>query len=241
MENIIEILSAKKYYLNKNFMDQFKQDFIELLVEANALRFGEFTLKSGRIAPYFLNTGSLYTGDYVSRLADAYVDAYEKSALDVDVIFGPAYKGIPLAVSFIQKLKEKTGKNLAYAFNRKEVKDHGEGGEMIGAALKHDTKVLIIDDVITAGTAIRESLEILKKNGNPIVSGILISMDRMEKNNDGIGAIKAVENEFGVNVFSIANLDDVVASLYNKKVGGQIYIDDEKMQKIKMYRELYGI
>ncbi|MDZ4209869.1 MAG: orotate phosphoribosyltransferase, partial [Candidatus Curtissbacteria bacterium] len=132
------------------------------------------------------------------------------------------------------------GANIGYCFNRKEAKDHGEGNLLVGAPLNEDTRVLLIDDVMTAGTAVRESMEVLKANGNPKASGILIAMDRMEKNNDGVSAVKSVEEEFKIPVYSIVNLDDVVEVLYNKEVDGVVYIDDEKMELINKYREQYG-
>jgi len=231
---------GKNIISNQLFMQQYKKDFIELLVKAQALKFGEFTLKSGRIAPYFMNAGNFYTGELLNGLAKAYAEAFLDNKIDCDVIFGPAYKGIPLAATVTEELYDKFQKNVAYSFNRKEAKDHGEAGLLIGAPLNSETKVLLIDDVITAGTAIRETMDILAKNGNPKVAGVLISFDRMEKNNEGIGAIKAVENDFGIKVFSIVNIDDVVEVLYGKEVDGKVYIDDEKMELIKKYRAQYG-
>ncbi|MDD3862150.1 MAG: orotate phosphoribosyltransferase [Candidatus Gracilibacteria bacterium] len=221
-------------------MQQYKKDFIELLVKAEALKFGEFTLKSGRVAPYFMNAGNFYTGELLNGLAKAYAEAFLDYEMECDVIFGPAYKGIPLAATVTNELFAKFQKNVAYCFNRKEVKDHGEAGLLVGAPLNSETKVLLIDDVITAGTAIRETMDILKASGNPQISGVLISFDRMEKNNEGVGAIKAVESDFGIKVYSIVNIDDVVEVLYNKEVDGKIYIDDEKMDLIRKYRDKYG-
>lgn len=221
-------------------MQQYKKDFIELLVKAQALKFGEFTLKSGRIAPYFMNAGSFYTGELVSKLGHAYAGAYLESGLDVDVIFGPAYKGIPLSVATASQLYDKFQKNVAYCFNRKEAKDHGDGGLLVGAPLTSETRVLIIDDVMTAGTAVKETVEVLKANGNPKIQGVLISFNRMEKNNEGINAVEAVEKEFGFKVYSIVDLNDVIEVLYNKEIDGVVYIDDEKMEKIKAYRSQYG-
>ena len=221
-------------------MKQYKIDFIELLVRAEALKFGEFTLKSGRIAPYFLNAGNFYTGDFISNLGKAYAEAFLDLEIDVDVIFGPAYKGIPLCVATTSILFSQFKHNVAYAFNRKEAKDYGLKDNIIGAPLSGETKVLLIDDVITAGTAIRETVELLKNSGNPKIHGVLISLDRMEKNNDGVSAISAIENDFGFKVFSVVNLDEVIEVLYNREVNGKIYIDDEKMQIIKEYRLKYG-
>ena len=221
-------------------MKQYKQDFIELLVQAEALKFGEFTLKSGRIAPYFLNAGSFFTGEFLSRLAKAYAEAYLDSGFTADVIFGPAYKGIPLATAVVEVLFSQFQKNLKYGFNRKEAKTYGQKDNLIGAPLDENTKVVLIDDVITAGTAIRETMDVLKENGNPKVTGILIAMDRMEKNNDGVSAIKAVEEDFSLKVFPIVNLDEVIEFLHGGEVNGKIYIDDEMMETIEEYRKQYG-
>ncbi|PIZ75858.1 orotate phosphoribosyltransferase [Candidatus Peregrinibacteria bacterium CG_4_10_14_0_2_um_filter_38_24] len=221
-------------------MQQYKIDFIKLLVKANALKFGQFTLKSGRIAPYFFNAGSFFTGELIHEFAKAYAGAFLDNKIEIDVIFGPAYKGIPLAACTVEVLFSDFEANVGYCFNRKEAKDHGEGNLLVGAPLKEDTRVLLIDDVMTAGTAVRESMDVLKANGNPVVSGILIAMDRMEKNNDGVSAVKFVTEMFNVPVYSIVNLDDVVEVLYGKEVDGVVYIDDEKMELIKKYREQYG-
>ncbi len=222
-------------------MKQYKKDFIELLVKAQALKFGEFTLKSGRIAPYFLNVGSFYTGELIYSLGKFYAQAFLDSGVEADVIFGPAYKGIPLSVVTTSVLHSDFKKEISFCFNRKEAKDHGEGKVLVGAPLDGATRVLLIDDVITAGTAIRESLEILKGNGNPQVVGVLIAMNRMEKNNEGKNALEEIEKGLGVRVYSIVNLDEVIEALYGKEVGGQVYIDDGMMGKIKEYRKEYGV
>jgi orotate phosphoribosyltransferase len=221
-------------------MKQYKQDFIELLVKAQALKFGEFTLKSGRKAPYFLNVGSFYTGELISELGRAYAQAFLDSGVEAEVIFGPAYKGIPLSVVATTVLHSEFKKEVSFTFNRKEVKDHGEGKLLVGAPLNETSKVLLIDDVITAGTAIRETLELLKTNGNPKVVGVLIAMNRMEKNNEGKNALEEIE-KLGVKVFSIVTLDEVIEALYGKEINGQIYIDDAMMGKIKTYRAEYGV
>ncbi|MFH1534077.1 MAG: orotate phosphoribosyltransferase [Nitrospirota bacterium] len=222
-------------------MKQYKQDFIELLVKAEALKFGEFTLKSGRVAPYFLNTGSFFTGELLTRLGEAYADAFLDSGVEADVLFGPAYKGIPLSVVTTSVLYLKHNVNKNYCFDRKEVKSYGMKDALVGASLDENTKVLLVDDVITAGTAIRVSLETLKNNGNPKVMGVLIAMDRMEKNNEGVSAMKAIEKDYGFPVFPIVNLDEVIEALYNKEVDGKVYIEDEMMETIKKYRSEYGV
>lgn len=222
-------------------MKQYKIDFIELLVSADALKFGQFTLKSGRLAPYFLNAGSFYTGELITKLGKAYAEAFVDMDIDVDVIFGPAYKGIPLSVVTTSVLFSQMGKNVSYCFNRKEAKDHGEGKLLVGAPLIEKTRVMLIDDVITAGTAIRETVEMLRSNGNPHIAGVLISLDRMEKNNDGVSAIRAIESDFGFKVFPIVNLDEVIEVLHNREIGGRVYIDDAQLEIIKVYRAEYGV
>lgn len=222
-------------------LQPYQQAFIELLVQSQALQFGTFTLKSGRIAPYFLNMGKFYTGESLSALGRFYAQAYLASGWEADVIFGPAYKGIPLSVITTSVLHTQFQKNLSYAFNRKEAKDHGEKNLLVGAPLTENTRVVLIDDVITAGTAIREVVEVLKANGNPKIVGVLIAMNRMEKNNDGENALEAIEKNQGVKVFSIVNLDDVIEALHNRKVGGQVYIDDAQMEVIRGYRVQYGV
>jgi orotate phosphoribosyltransferase len=222
-------------------MKQYKKDFIELLVKAQALKFGEFTLKSGRIAPYFLNVGSFYTGELITKLGRAYAQAFLDSGIKADVIFGPAYKGIPLSVVTASVLHSGFGKEISFCFNRKEAKDHGEGKMLVGAPLDSGTRVLLIDDVITAGMAIRETLEVLKQNENPQVVGVLIAMNRMEKNNEGKNALEEIEKDLGVRVYSIVNLDEVIEALHGREVGGQVYIDDEMMGKIEEYRKEFGV
>lgn len=222
-------------------MKQYKVDFIELLVKANALKFGEFTLKSGRNAPYFLNVGSFYTGELMHGLGKFYAQAFLDCGVEAEVIFGPAYKGIPLSVVTTSVLWADFQKNVSFCFNRKEIKDHGEGQLLVGAPLNAESRVLLIDDVITAGTAIRDTIEILKKNGNPQIVGVLIAMNRMEKNNEGKNALEEIEKGLGVKVYSIVNLDEVVEALYGREVDGKVYIDDEMMGKIKRYREEYGV
>lgn len=222
-------------------MKQYKEDFVRFLVKAQALKFGEFTLKSGRLAPYFLNAGSFFTGEFVDQLGKFYAEAFVEMGVEADVIFGPAYKGIPLSVATVQALYSQFKKNYSYCFNRKEAKDHGEGNMLVGAPLNENTRVLLIDDVITAGTAMRETVEILSANGNPKIMGVLILMDRMEKNNEGQNAVQELSKMLNAPVKAIVNLDEVIEALYNKEVEGQVYIDDAQMEIIKNYRAQYGV
>lgn len=222
-------------------MQVYQEEFISFLVRSGALKFGEFTLKSGRKCPYFLNVGQFYTGSRITELGKYYAQALKENVLHFDVIFGPAYKGIPLSVIAAAETYKQYGNDVAYSFNRKEAKDHGEGGSLVGAQITADTKVVIVDDVMTAGTALRESIALLKSMGEPEIKGVLIAVDRMEKGQGEKSAAREMKDEFGINVYSIVTLDDIVEYLYNKAVGGVIYIDDEKMERIKAYREEYGV
>lgn len=224
-------------------MQQYKVDFVHFLVRAKALKFGSFVLKSGRTAPYFLNAGCFYTGENLHQLGRFYAEALLASGLEPDVLFGPAYKGIPLAVTTCAVLYSDFQKNLAYSFNRKEAKDHGADAKsvMVGAPLTAETRLVLVDDVITAGTAIRDSVETLKANGNPKIIGVLIALNRMEKTNEGENALAQIEETLGAPVISIVTLDEVVEILHNQAVDGEVLIDDARLAEIQNYRAQYGI
>ena len=180
---------------------------MDFTLETGVLKFGEFTLKSGRVSPYFFNAGLFNTGSHLSELGKFYAQAIEASGLMFDVLFGPAYKGIPLAAAASIALNDSFNKNIPYSFNRKEVKDHGEGGSIVGHPLEGD--ILVIDDVITAGTAIREAQDIISSNG-AITKGVIVALDRQEKGNSELSAIQEVEQIFGVSVISIINLSHII-------------------------------
>ena len=188
-------------------MEQYQKDFVDFTLETGVLKFGEFTLKSGRISPYFFNAGLFNKGSHLSQLGKFYAQAIEASGLEFDVLFGPAYKGIPLATATAIALNDSQGRNAPYSFNRKEVKDHGEGGSIVGHPLEGD--ILIIDDVITAGTAIREAQDIITANGAN-TKGVIVALDRQEKGNGQLSAIQEVEEIFGISVVSIINLSNIV-------------------------------
>lgn len=212
-------------------MQQYQKDFVDFMLEIGALKFGEFTLKSGRISPYFFNAGAFNTGEHLSKLGRFYAQAIQESGLEFDVLFGPAYKGIPLATACAMALNDAFGINVPYSFNRKEAKTHGEGGDIVGHALKGD--ILIIDDVITAGTAIREAMDIINANGAQ-AKGVIVAVDRQEKGKGDISAIQEVEQNFGITVLSIINLSHLIDYL---KAGD----DKALISKIEAYREQYGI
>ncbi|MEL0270652.1 MAG: orotate phosphoribosyltransferase [Gammaproteobacteria bacterium] len=212
-------------------MEQYQKDFVDFMLEIGALKFGEFTLKSGRISPYFFNAGAFNTGGHLSKLGKFYAQAIQESNLDFDVLFGPAYKGIPLAAATSISLNDHFAREVPYSFNRKEAKDHGEGGSIVGHELKGN--VLIIDDVITAGTAIGEAMEIIKSN-NADVSGVIVAVDRQEKAPSGKSAIQEVEEKYGIQVISIINLSHLIDFLKNGN-------DEDLLSRIENYREMYGI
>jgi orotate phosphoribosyltransferase len=191
-------------------MSDYKLDFIKLSLSVGALRFGEFELKSGRISPYFFNAGLFSSGRAAAALGRAYAAALIDAGLDCDLLFGPAYKGIPLAALTAAALAERHDRDLPYCFNRKEAKDHGEGGNIVGAAMAG--RVLIIDDVITAGTAIREAMEIIESAGAR-AAGVLIALDRQERGQGELSAVQEVEQRFGIPVASILKLDDLISEL----------------------------
>jgi orotate phosphoribosyltransferase len=213
-------------------MKPYQHQFIEFALQTGVLRFGSFTLKSGRISPYFFNSGLFNTGASLARLGRFYAQAITESELDYDVLFGPAYKGIPLAATTVVALADQYQRDVPYIFNRKEAKDHGEGGQLVGAELKG--KVLIIDDVISAGTSVRESVDIIKAaNAKP--AGVIIALDRQEQGLDTRSAIQEVEQEHQIPVISIINLNDLLDYLENDKNLAK------HLEAVKDYRQQYGV
>ncbi|MBD2857431.1 orotate phosphoribosyltransferase [Spongiibacter sp. KMU-158] len=213
-------------------MKPYQQKFIEQAIQVEALCFGEFTLKSGRVSPYFFNAGKFASGGSLSALSRCYADAIVDSGLEFDVLFGPAYKGIPLAAATACALAEHHGRDLPFVYNRKEAKDHGEGGVLVGGPLKG--RVLIIDDVITAGTAIREAIAMIEGAGAE-VAGVAIGLDRQERGQGARSAIQELEAEQGLQVVSIVGLENIVQYLHNNRE------DKELLNKITAYREQYAV
>ena len=213
-------------------MKDYQKEFIEFALEKQVLKFGEFTLKSGRTSPYFFNAGLFNTGRDLARLGRFYAAALEDAGIDYDVLFGPAYKGIPIATTTAVALADHHDKDVPYCFNRKEKKAHGEGGTLVGSTL--EGKIMLVDDVITAGTAIRESMEIIAVNGADL-SGVLIALDRQEKGKAELSAIQEVERDFNTEVISIVKLADLISYLEQK---GDMA---EHLESVKAYRDQYGV
>lgn len=214
----------------------YKESFIKFMVDSGVLTFGEFTLKSGRKAPYFINAGNYKTGEQLAKLGGYYAECIKDNNIDVDTLFGPAYKGIPLAVSTTVALFNKFGISVNYCFDRKEVKDHGEGGTFIGRTLADGEKVVIIDDVMTSGKALREVLPKLKSAANVNITGMVITVDRMEKALDNNkSAVQSAYEEFGVKVYSIVTIKDIIKAIENGIVNGKEYLDS-----MKNYLAVYG-
>ncbi|EGQ7930485.1 orotate phosphoribosyltransferase [Vibrio vulnificus] len=213
-------------------MKAYQREFIEFALEKQVLKFGEFTLKSGRKSPYFFNAGLFNTGRDLARLGRFYAAALADSGIEFDVLFGPAYKGIPIATTTAVALADLHDIDTPYCFNRKEAKDHGEGGNLVGSAL--EGRIMLVDDVITAGTAIRESMEIIQANGADL-AGVLVAIDRQEKGKGELSAIQEVERDFACAVISIVSLSDLITFLEEKGDAA------EHLDAVKAYRAQYGI
>ena len=213
-------------------MQAYQKEFIEFALSRGVLKFGEFTLKSGRISPYFFNAGLFKTGGDLAKLGRFYAAALQNAGVEFDLLFGPAYKGIPIATTTAVALADSYGKDVPYCFNRKEKKDHGEGGQLVGSDLTGD--VMLVDDVITAGTAIRESMQLIQAH-NANLKGVLIALDRQEKGKGELSAIQEVERDFATQVISIIKLTDLIE--YLKQAGDK----DAELEKVEAYRQAYGI
>lgn len=223
-------------------MEQYKKEFIEFMVESQVLKFGEFTLKSGRKSPFFMNAGAYVTGTQLRKLGEYYAKAiHDNYGLDFDVLFGPAYKGIPLTVATTMAISELYGKDIRYCSNRKEEKDHGDTGILLGSKLKDGDRVIIIEDVTTSGKSIEETYPILKAQANVEVKGLIVSLNRQEVGKSGTKvALDEVKELYGFDTAAIVSMDEVVECLYNKEVKGQVVINDELKAAIDAYYAQYG-
>ncbi len=223
-------------------MEQYKQEFIEFMVDSQVLKFGEFTLKSGRKSPFFMNAGSYVTGGQLQKLGEYYAKAiHDRYGTDFDVLFGPAYKGIPLAVAATIAFSQLYGKEIRYCSNRKEVKDHGDTGILLGSPLKDGDKVVIIEDVTTSGKSIEETFPILKAQADVEVIGLIVSLNRMEKGKGEKSALEEIKELYGFRTSAIVSMKEVVEYLYNRPYKGTIYIDDTLKSAIDDYYSQYGI
>ena len=251
--NISNILSGlsqggrnRRKSLNKGEfygMESYKQEFIEFMVESDVLKFGEFTLKSGRKSPFFMNAGAYVTGSQLKRLGEYYAKAIHDSyGLDFDVLFGPAYKGIPLSVATTMAISELYGKDIRYCSNRKEVKDHGDTGILLGSKIKDGDRVVIIEDVTTSGKSIEETFPIIKAQGDVKIKGLMVSLNRMEVGKGGIkSALDEITDLYGFEARAIVTMDEVVEYLYNRECQGRIIIDDTLKTAIDAYYKQYGV
>ena len=222
-------------------MEQYKKEFIRFMVESNVLKFGDFTLKSGRKSPFFMNAGSYVTGYQLMKLGEYYAKAiHDCYGTDFDVLFGPAYKGIPLSVATCIAFSELYGKEIRYCSNRKEVKDHGDVGILLGSKLKDGDRVVIIEDVTTSGKSIEETFPILMEQGDIKVIGLMVSLNRMERGKGTKCALDEIKELYGIETAAIVTMKEVIEELYNNEVNGTVVINDEIMAAIKNYFNEYG-
>lgn len=222
-------------------MEQYKQEFIEFMVDSDVLKFGDFTLKSGRKSPFFMNAGAYVTGSQLRKLGQYYAKAiHDNYGDDFDVLFGPAYKGIPLSVATTMAFAELYGKEIQYCSNRKEVKDHGDTGILLGSPIKDGDRVVIIEDVTTSGKSIEETFPIIKAQGKVEILGLMVSLNRMERGQGEKSALEEIKEKYGFNANAIVTMGEVVEHLYNQPRNGKVYIDDTLKAAIDGYYEQYG-
>jgi len=222
-------------------MGEYKREFIEFMVRCGVLTFGQFTTKSGRQTPYFINTGMYKTGVQMRCLANFYAESISQTlGQQFDVLFGPAYKGIPLAVATSMALSKRTGRDVAFCFNRKETKDHGEGGALVGYKLSDGDRVLIIEDVTTAGTSIRETVPLLQSAAQVQLAGLVVSVDRLERGTGEVNALAEIGRQYNMPAFAIVTIDEIVAHLKGRELDGKVVLDDKVYGDITAYRKAYG-
>ncbi len=228
-------------FAEDTYMESYKSEFIEFMVDCNVLKFGDFVTKSGRQTPFFVNTGFYRTGSQLKKLGEYYAKAiYAKFGTDFDVLFGPAYKGIPLTVATCIAFSEMYGKDIRYCSNRKEIKDHGDKGILLGSPIEKGDRVVIIEDVTTAGTSIAETYPIIKSFEDVTVKGLCVSVDRMERGSSEKSALSQIREDYNMETTAIVTMAEVVECLYNKEVGGKVVIDDTIKAAIDKYYETYG-
>ncbi|KRE92139.1 orotate phosphoribosyltransferase [Paenibacillus sp. Soil766] len=219
-----------------------KGDFIEFMVKSNVLIFGDFVAKSGRETPYMINTGNFQTAKQIATLGEYYADCIQSQLdLSVNVLFGPAYKGIPLAVASATALYNKYNRDISVTFNRKEKKDHGEGGQIIGYIPRNNDRIAIIEDVITAGTAVRESITLLNNTADVKITNLFVSVDRLERGLGNKSTIQELNDDYGIHTSAIVTIEDVLSYLHNREIDGKIVIDGLMKNKMEDYLNLYGV
>ena len=223
-------------------MEQYKKEFIEFMIDCNVLKFGDFVTKSGRKTPFFVNTGFYRTGSQLKRLGEYYAQAiHDHFGFDFDVLFGPAYNGIPLSVAATIAISEKYDKDIRYCSNRKEVKDHGDTGILLGSKIKDGDRVMIIEDVTTSGKSMEETVPKVRGAANVEIVGLMVSLNRMEKGLGGkVSALEEIKEKYGFDAHAIVTMQDVIDHLYNKPYKGQVYIDDTLKKAIDEYYAVYG-
>ncbi len=217
----------------------YKAEFIEFMVRSSVLTFGDFTTKSGRRTPFFINTGRYRTGEQMNRLAGFYADAIQDRNIQFDFLFGPAYKGIPLATAISMELSQR-GRDVPFCFNRKEVKDHGEGGRLVGHSPVDSERVLIVEDVTTAGTSIRETIPILRAAADVQLGGLVVSVDRMERGQGDLNALTELQRELNMDTFAIVTIAEIAEYLRGRKVDGTVVVTKQLHEQIQAYRAKYG-
>ena len=223
-------------------MERYKEEFIEFMVDSNVLKFGDFTLKSGRKSPFFMNAGSYVTGAQLKKLGQYYAKAiHDHYGDDFDILFGPAYKGIPLSVATAVAYDELYGKEIRYCSNRKEIKDHGDVGILLGSPLKDGDRVVIIEDVTTSGKSIEETFPIIQAQGKVEILGLIVSLNRLERGQGEKSALEEIKEKYGFDTNAIVTMAEVVEHLYNKPYQGKIYIDDTLKTAIDRYYDQYGV
>ncbi len=222
-------------------MEQYKQEFIEFMVDCDVLRFGEFTLKSGRKSPFFMNAGLYVTGRQLKKLGEYYAKAiHDCYGEDFDVLFGPAYKGIPIGVATTIAFYELYGKEIRYCSNRKEAKDHGDAGILLGSPLKDGDKIVIIEDVTTSGKSIEETFPIIQAQGDVKILGLMVSLNRMERGKGEKSALEEIKETYGFDANAIVTMAEVIEHLYQREINGRVLIDDKVKSAIDAYYEQYG-
>lgn len=220
-------------------MDVYQHEFVEFMVRADVLTFGDFTTKSGRRTPFFINTGRYRTGDQLNQLARYYADAIIAQGIEFDFLFGPAYKGIPLVTAVSMELARR-GRNVPFCFNRKEVKDHGEGGSLVGHRPADGERALIVEDVTTAGTSIRETVPMLRQAADVDVAGLIVSVNRMERGTGEKNALTELREEFDMETFAIVTIVEIADYLRGREVDGGVVVTEELFDRIQQYRAQYG-